>query len=62
MEDYISSESDRSKYALAGLDRGYTRNLFDEGNGKSNLVRTRSFRYFNTVSPGLDTWKGQPNS
>lgn len=40
MEDYSSNESDWSKYALADYSRGYTRNLVDEGNGKSNLVRS----------------------
>jgi cysteine dioxygenase len=40
MKDYVSSESDWSKYALSDLSRGYTRNLVDEGNGKSNLVCT----------------------
>lgn len=39
MEDYTSNESDWSKYALSDYSRGYTRNLVDEGNGKSNLVR-----------------------
>ena len=39
MEDYTSKESDWTKYALSDYSRGYTRNLVDEGNGKSNLVR-----------------------
>ena len=38
MLDYISKESDWQKYAFADMTRGYTRNLVDEGNGKSNLV------------------------
>jgi len=38
MENYISSEKEWSKYAFSDLSRGYTRNLVDEGNGKSNLV------------------------
>jgi cysteine dioxygenase len=38
MENYISSEKEWSKYAFSDLIRGYTRNLVDEGNGKSNLV------------------------
>ena len=38
MEDYVSSEPDWSKYAFSDTSRGYTRNLVDEGNGKSNLV------------------------
>lgn len=38
IENCISSEKEWSKYALSDLSRGYTRNLVDEGNGKSNLV------------------------
>ena len=39
MEKYISDESEWGKYAFEDSSRGYTRNLVDEGNGKSNLVR-----------------------
>lgn len=38
MKDYVSQEKDWKKYAFSDLSRGYTRNLVDEGNGKSNLV------------------------
>ena len=38
MEVYLSSELEWSSYALSDFSRGYTRNLVDEGNGKSNLV------------------------
>ncbi len=38
MEDYISIEEDWGKYAFSDFSRGYTRNLVDEGNWKSNLV------------------------
>jgi cysteine dioxygenase len=38
MEEYISNEKDWAKYAFPDFSRGYTRNLVDEGNGKSNLV------------------------
>lgn len=38
MESYASNEFDWSRYALSDYSRGYTRNLVDEGNGKSNLV------------------------
>jgi cysteine dioxygenase len=38
MENYISSEKEWYKYTFSDLSRGYTRNLVDEGNGKSNLV------------------------
>ena len=40
MENYKSMESEWSRYAFSDLTRGYTRNLVDEGNGKSNLVST----------------------
>ncbi len=38
MISYVSKESEWQKYALSDSSRGYTRNLVDEGNGKSNLV------------------------
>jgi hypothetical protein len=38
METYLSDETEWLKYAFSDLSRGYTRNLVDEGNGKSNLV------------------------
>ena len=38
MEDYTSKEEQWKQYALPDLSRAYTRNLVDEGNGKSNLV------------------------
>lgn len=39
MKDYTSKDEEWSNYAFADFSRGYTRNLVDEGNGKSNLVR-----------------------
>ena len=39
MSSYVSKESEWQKYAFSDLSREYTRNLVDEGNGKSNLVR-----------------------
>jgi cysteine dioxygenase len=39
MERYDSREKEWSRYAFRDRSRGYTRNLVDEGNGKSNLVR-----------------------
>ncbi|KAI9646817.1 hypothetical protein NHQ30_004816 [Ciborinia camelliae] len=69
MERYISNEDEWQKYAFADLSRGYTRNLVDEGNGKSNLVLyslTLSFPPLDTpkltmnlhpVNTRLDTWK-----
>jgi cysteine dioxygenase len=38
MEKYTSNVEEWSKYALGDASRTYTRNLIDEGNGKSNLV------------------------
>ncbi|KAI9167043.1 Cysteine dioxygenase [Paramyrothecium foliicola] len=38
MEEYDSSNNQWSKYAFGDKSRGYTRNLVDEGNGKSNLL------------------------
>lgn len=42
MRNYNSAESDWSQYAFADAGMGYTRNLIDEGNGKSNLVCVQS--------------------
>jgi hypothetical protein len=38
MRDYDSSPREWSKFAMGDESRAYTRNLVDEGNGKSNLV------------------------
>jgi len=38
MEQYTSQESQWRHYAFADSSRNYTRNLVDEGNGKSNLL------------------------
>ncbi|KAF3394504.1 Cysteine dioxygenase [Penicillium rolfsii] len=38
MDRYISNEEEWGPYALGDASRGYTRNLIDEGNGKSNLL------------------------
>ncbi|KAM0328079.1 hypothetical protein ACHAQA_005482 [Verticillium albo-atrum] len=38
MRDYVSSEEDWARFAFADASRGYTRNLVDDGNGKSNLL------------------------
>ncbi|KAM0254982.1 hypothetical protein ACHAQJ_006210 [Trichoderma viride] len=38
MREYDSSDIQWSKYAFGDASRGYTRNLVDEGNGKSNLL------------------------
>lgn len=39
MGDYDANDKRWSPYALSDKNRAYTRNLVDEGNGKSNLVR-----------------------
>lgn len=38
MSNYISDESEWSKYYFPASNMAYTRNLVDKGNGKSNLV------------------------
>ena len=38
MSFYTSNPDEWQDYALADVSRTYTRNLIDEGNGKSNLV------------------------
>lgn len=38
MEGYVSNSAEWASYALRDSSRAYTRNLIDEGNGKSNLV------------------------
>ena len=38
MANYISCEPEWQQYAFADASRNYTRNLVDEGNGKSNLL------------------------
>jgi hypothetical protein len=38
MEKYTSNEAEWGPYAFSDASRTYTRNLVDEGNGKSNLV------------------------
>ena len=38
MTEYSANDKGWEKYAMGDSSRGYTRNLVDEGNGKSNLV------------------------
>ena len=38
MQAYQSNEEEWRKFALVDPNSGYTRNLVDQGNGKSNLV------------------------
>lgn len=42
MKLYTSQECEWAKYAFGNNAVDYTRNLIDEGNGKSNLVRSIS--------------------
>jgi cysteine dioxygenase len=48
MRSYTSMESEWEQYALLDPSKPYTRNLVDEGNGKSNLVGGKI---------GLSDWK-----
>jgi cysteine dioxygenase len=43
MRSYTSKESEWEQYALLDPSKNYTRNLVDEGNGKSNLVGLNKF-------------------
>lgn len=38
MEEYQTDERQWARFAMGDASRGYTRNLVDEGNGKSNLL------------------------
>ncbi|KAH8912149.1 cysteine dioxygenase type I [Coniochaeta sp. PMI_546] len=38
MQEYDAEDNGWQKYAMGDASRGYTRNLVDEGNGKSNLL------------------------
>jgi hypothetical protein len=46
MRDYDSDPREWSRFAMGDESRGYTRNLVDEGNGKSNLVGQPPFGLF----------------
>ncbi len=72
MKLYDSRDRNWAKYAFGDASRGYTRNLVDEGNGKSNLVSS-SLVCVMSVQPGPETngslpagaclvsWQGQPD-
>lgn len=51
MRVYDAEEEGWVPYAMADPSRGYTRNLVDEGNGKSNLVSIPQARPFRPPSP-----------
>lgn len=71
MEQYQSAELGWVRFAMGDASRGYTRNLVDEGNGKSNLVcRGPPFNHrpphlclttTNTARACLDARQGQPH-
>jgi len=52
MQEYESQEREWSKFALGDESRGYTRNLVDEGNGKSNLVSPQGKNQHTAVDSG----------
>lgn len=55
MDGYISKSSEWTKYAFSDTTRGYTRNLVDEGNGKSNLVSHPAWMLF-SLERVADSW------
>lgn len=55
MQEYTSNETEWSKYAFGDQSRGYTRNLVDEGNGKSNLVGSNQALRKTSSQPLLDS-------
>lgn len=68
MKNYTSNEKDWRAFALADPSMAYTRNLVDEGNGKSNLVRPVTLKdprplltCEDTVGSRLDTRQGKPH-
>lgn len=54
MAEYTSNEVDWDRYAFADYTRGYTRNLVDSCNGKSNLVSLHVL--WATVRASCVTW------
>lgn len=53
MDEYDSRGGEWQRYAFGDHSRGYTRNLVDEGNGKSNLV-SRFIRRADLLCPCAD--------
>lgn len=51
MKLYDSRDRNWAKYAFGDKSRGYTRNLVDEGNGKSNLVSTSTPMFSASIKP-----------
>lgn len=63
MEKYVFNSAEWSPYALGDSSRAYTRNLIDEGNGKSNLVsQARAVRRYHKLThapanPRVESWQ-----
>ena len=59
MKMYQSNESEWKRYAFSDASRGYSRNLVDRGNGKSNLVCLEEILWIvlltSAADPGLDS-------
>ncbi|KAH1492478.1 hypothetical protein LV164_000648 [Aspergillus fumigatus] len=63
MEQYVSNPEEWRPFALGDNSRGYTRNLIDQGNGKSNLVLKGSLQETLYTWPDQDKLRnGQPSS
>lgn len=71
MEKYVSNSVEWGPYALGDSSRAYTRNLIDEGNGKSNLVSQLFDQCFSTVyciltpmlvDPRVEPWEKKCDS
>ena len=61
---YKSNPGDWLQYAWGDSSRPYTRNLVDEGNGKSNLVGHRRIIVglsltLSTADPRMDSWQSK---
>lgn len=59
MELYTSNQEDWTSYALTDTNKSYTRNLIDEGNGKSNLVSFPSLNRHWTTPTSLTIIPGR---
>jgi hypothetical protein len=67
MQEYRSNEDEWRRFALVDPNSGYTRNLVDQGNGKSNLVSLHPttihpFQAYQVASACLGAWQRQPRT
>lgn len=67
MQEYRSNEDEWRSFALVDRNSGYTRNLVDQGNGKSNLVSFPPTTFLSSqanevASACLGAWKRQPDT